>query len=204
MGTRERRQREARQRRQLILAAAKRLFWKQGYSRTKMPQIAAEAELAAGTLYLYFPSKSALYATLLEEGYGILRERLERHVAQNLPPRKLAEGTIDVFLRFASDHPEYFDIIFFIFQRESADWEGSLEEQQVTRLKTYEAACKAAAGRALERVASLGRPEEQAATVDAVWSMLAGVIFFFKNDPEFPAVARQAKRLLLSAVLAPK
>ncbi len=76
MGITERRQREAEKRRQDILKAAQKVFWEKGFSGTTMPQVAAEAELAPGTLYLYFPSKDALYVELLVEGYDVLKERL--------------------------------------------------------------------------------------------------------------------------------
>ena len=64
MGIRERKQREKERRRQQIMVAAKRVFVKKGYGRATMESIAKEAELSAGTLYLYFKNKSELWATL--------------------------------------------------------------------------------------------------------------------------------------------
>ena len=82
MGTQERREREASQRREVILASAKRVFWQKGYQGATMPEIAAKAELAPGTLYLYFASKGALYAEILAGGYDLLRQRLARALAE--------------------------------------------------------------------------------------------------------------------------
>ncbi|HEV7991705.1 MAG TPA: TetR/AcrR family transcriptional regulator [Gemmatimonadaceae bacterium] len=57
--------------RQAILAAAIRLIARSGLHATPISAIAREAGVAAGTLYLYFPSKeamiNALYLEVLEE-----------------------------------------------------------------------------------------------------------------------------------------
>ena len=57
--------------RQAIRAAAVRLIARSGLHNTPMSAIAREAGVAAGTLYLYFPSKdamiNALYLEILEE-----------------------------------------------------------------------------------------------------------------------------------------
>ena len=120
MGTRQRRDREAKRRRQSILDAARDVFFKHGYAAATIPKVAAAAELAPGTLYLYFPSKDALYAELLAEGYETLHQRLAQSVRPGAPPRRQAEALIDAFFDFARQNPEYFDIVFFVLQREGA------------------------------------------------------------------------------------
>jgi TetR/AcrR family transcriptional regulator, transcriptional repressor for nem operon len=64
------------QRRREILAAATELFHQRGYSGTAVPSIAAKAGVAAGTVYLYFPSKEAILVGLQEEFEAGLLERL--------------------------------------------------------------------------------------------------------------------------------
>ena len=51
MGIKERRQREKEIREKEILAAAKVLFFEQGFAATSMNQIAKQVELSKGTLY---------------------------------------------------------------------------------------------------------------------------------------------------------
>ena len=51
-------------RRQQIMVAAKRVFSHKGYEKSTIEDIAREAELSPGTLYLYFKSKDELYASL--------------------------------------------------------------------------------------------------------------------------------------------
>jgi AcrR family transcriptional regulator len=51
-------------RREVILEAARRAFAARGLRGTTMADIAEEAEIALGTIYLYFPSKEAVFAAL--------------------------------------------------------------------------------------------------------------------------------------------
>jgi AcrR family transcriptional regulator len=64
MGIKERKKREREMRRQQIMVAAKRVFIQKGYEKSTVEDIAREAELSPGTLYLYFKSKDELYASL--------------------------------------------------------------------------------------------------------------------------------------------
>lgn len=54
-------------RRRDIMAAAIDLLGKRRFAEIKMSDIAAEAKLAKGTLFLYFPTKEALFLEILEE-----------------------------------------------------------------------------------------------------------------------------------------
>jgi AcrR family transcriptional regulator len=64
MGIKERKEREKERRRQQIMVAAKRVFSDKGFSGATMEDIAREAELSAGTIYLYFKNKDELCASL--------------------------------------------------------------------------------------------------------------------------------------------
>ncbi|KAA3663319.1 MAG: TetR/AcrR family transcriptional regulator, partial [Chloroflexi bacterium] len=55
------------ERRQQIFMAAIRCFGRQGYHKTKMDDIAAEAGLSKGSLYWYFKSKKELFLALFQE-----------------------------------------------------------------------------------------------------------------------------------------
>ncbi len=77
MGIQERKQRERERRRQQIIVAAKRVFSQNGYSKSTMEDIAREAELSPGTLYLYFKNKDELYASLSLRILQYLNIRLE-------------------------------------------------------------------------------------------------------------------------------
>lgn len=200
MGTRERRQREAEDRKQAILRAAQRLFWQKGYAGASIPQIAREAELAPGTIYLYFPSKEALYVELLMEGYQILHDRLTAEARHPVAPQEQAARLLDVFLNFAREYPEYYEIIFFLVQRErNGGWEGRFPADAIARVRAHESACKTLASHILER-AGFSDPRRRSDTVEAVWSMLSGVILHFGNDAAGRRVAARAQEMILAAI----
>ena len=75
MGIQERKEREKERRRHQIMVAAKRVFSEKGFNKTTIEDIAREAELSPGTLYLYFKNKDDLYASL---SLGILQYLLIR------------------------------------------------------------------------------------------------------------------------------
>ncbi len=58
-------------RREEILAAALRVFARNGLSATRIGDIAAEAHISQGLLYHYFPNKEALFTAIVE---GALRD----------------------------------------------------------------------------------------------------------------------------------
>jgi len=64
MGIQERKQRERERRRQQIIVAAKRVFTEKGFNKATIEDIARNAELSPGTLYLYFKNKEELYTSL--------------------------------------------------------------------------------------------------------------------------------------------
>ncbi len=198
MGTGERRERESKQRREAILAAARQVFWEFGFVGAKIPDIARRVELAPGTLYLYFPSKEALYVELLIEGYGLLLTELQAAAKTKGSDRKRAGALVDAFFEFARQHPQYFEILFFVMQQEREKWEARFPAEQVERLQAAERDCQLAVAEVLERTLK-PTPQKRKATLDAIWAMLAGVVFYFRNSPNFPEVARIARNLLLEA-----
>ena len=61
---RKRQERQARRRR--IQDAARPVFVERGFARASIEQIAKQAQLSVGAIYLYFQSKEDLYVSLLE------------------------------------------------------------------------------------------------------------------------------------------
>ena len=86
MGSQERRKREKELRREYILDTARDLLFQKGINAATMNQIARNAELSVGTLYLYFKNKEDLYAALQEEGLDILRDMIAEVAAGDAEP----------------------------------------------------------------------------------------------------------------------
>lgn len=64
-------------RRGAILGAALDEFFERGFSAAKMEDIARRAELSKGAVYLYFPSKDAVFEALIEAVVGPAVKRIE-------------------------------------------------------------------------------------------------------------------------------
>jgi AcrR family transcriptional regulator len=72
-----------------ILAAGEKLFTKQGYDGTTVQQIADEADIAVGTLFLYVSDKSEL---LLRIFYNATGNELEHAIRRMKASRKFLPG----------------------------------------------------------------------------------------------------------------
>ncbi len=65
MGIFERRIRERRQRRHQIMEAAELVFQEQGFTNATLVEIADNAEVSPGTIYLYFKNKEDIFLSLI-------------------------------------------------------------------------------------------------------------------------------------------
>ena len=70
------------ERKHQLLEAAARLFSTKGYSNTRIADICAEAGVAKGLMYWYFPTKQSLFAELVRT----MRQQLRRTQAAAMDP----------------------------------------------------------------------------------------------------------------------
>ncbi len=82
-----------------IVKAAERLFSRKGYVGVAMEEVAARAGLAVGTIYNYFPSKSALLLAIIRRESESLLAR-GRKILDNPPPDPVAAASefTEIFL----------------------------------------------------------------------------------------------------------
>jgi len=113
MTTAQRRAREKARRQQEILEAAKEVFFEKGIHRTTVDDVAAQAEVSKGTVYLYFQSKESILAHLLLEGLAILLSQLEAAYAPQEPlsTEKRLRQLVEAYWQFAQTHPNYFRLL---------------------------------------------------------------------------------------------
>ncbi|KEO81563.1 TetR/AcrR family transcriptional regulator [Tumebacillus flagellatus] len=82
--------------RELILQSAARAFGTKGFHDSKVEQIAAEAGVAKGTVYLYFKDKQ----TLLFEVIHYFREKYMRELLAATEPHESARDKILAYTKF--------------------------------------------------------------------------------------------------------
>src|SRR6056297_1975242 len=75
------RQRGTSEKRERILQGALKAFAKKGFYNTKVSEIASEAGVADGTIYLYFKNKDDLLISLFEDRMEWVIERLRSELS---------------------------------------------------------------------------------------------------------------------------
>ena len=83
-------------RRERVIAAANDLASEGGYEAVQMRDVAAQADVALGTLYRYFPSKDHLLIAALAEQVSTLQRRLAQKPARGT---SAADRVVDVLRR---------------------------------------------------------------------------------------------------------
>lgn len=66
-----------------LTAAALELFVERGFAATRLDDVAAQAGVSKGTLYLYFDSKEALFKAVIEEGIVPMLAAAEKTLADH-------------------------------------------------------------------------------------------------------------------------
>lgn len=73
-----------------IIDAATKIFAKKGFHQAKISEIAREAQIADGTIYIYFENKDDILISLFEEQMNaVLDNMVEKISEQNNPIKKL-------------------------------------------------------------------------------------------------------------------
>ncbi|HZY40918.1 MAG TPA: TetR/AcrR family transcriptional regulator [Anaerolineae bacterium] len=112
-GTASRREREKAQRRDDILRAAKTVFFTRGFHAATVDDVAVEAEVGKGTVYLYFDTKETILAHLLLDGLDALVEHLAVAFAadEQLDAGARLRRIAVAYLKFFQDSPDYYRLI---------------------------------------------------------------------------------------------
>jgi len=113
MGIQERREREKENRRQEIIDAAEKIFFSKGMEAATMDDIAEEAELSKGTLYLYFKSKEELYLQIHLRGNRLLTQFFKKAVKRKKIGIEKLRAIGDAYYRFFIVHPDYFSAVMY-------------------------------------------------------------------------------------------
>jgi len=90
--------------RERILLAAERIFARHGFFAARVSEIAKEAGVADGTIYLYFKSKDDLLISLFEQRMTQVNETLRAAIA-GVPPKDQLRAFIKAYLQLVHDEP---------------------------------------------------------------------------------------------------
>src|ERR1700726_4412871 len=93
--------------RERILAAALKLFAHEAYQAVTMDRVAVAAGVAKGTLYLYFPSKDALYRGVLNDGLDTAYRSYMASADPKLPVVERMRRSIAVMVEFYDQRRDF-------------------------------------------------------------------------------------------------
>jgi TetR/AcrR family fatty acid metabolism transcriptional regulator len=93
-----------------ILAAAERIFARHGFFAARVSEIAKEAGVADGTIYLYFKSKDDLLISLFELRMTQVNDTLRAAIADVAPADQL-RALIKAYLQLVHDEPNAAEVL---------------------------------------------------------------------------------------------
>ncbi|BBO84748.1 TetR/AcrR family transcriptional regulator [Desulfosarcina ovata] len=178
MGIQERKERERERRRQQIIVAAKRVFSEKGFNKATMEDIAKEAELSPGTLYLYFKNKEELYASLSLRILQYLHIRVS-HVNKEagLAPDQKLKALMDAMYDVYDFDPL---IIINMFHLQSSETLKNLSDTLLDEIKNLSQKSIGAISKIFEEGIDQGIyiDRHPVALADIFWAMFSGVVLW--------------------------
>lgn len=163
------------------MVAAKRVFSDKGFNKATMEDIAQEAELSPGTLYLYFKNKEELYASLSLRILQYLLIRVE-HVNEEKdsgPEEKLkslVEAMYDVY---------EFDplIIINMFHLQSSETLKNLSPQLMSEIKELSRKSLGSIAQIFKEGVEEGLfiDRHPMALADTFWALFSGVVLWLTS-----------------------
>lgn len=97
----------------LILVTAEKLMKEKGIYALNMDELAKEANLAKGTLYIYFKSREEVIATLAFKARVLLLKEFEKETAKHLKPLDKLKAIITANFNFLKENSLYYDLVSF-------------------------------------------------------------------------------------------
>jgi AcrR family transcriptional regulator len=169
MGISERKERDKQGMRKLILDTAMGLFLEEGFGTVSLRRIAEKIEYSPATIYLYFKDKDEILYALHTAGFDELYRR-QQEVSGIRDPWKRFLKHGEVYIRFALENPEYYNLMFIM--RAPARKFSNGEEWMVGR-RSYEFFREEVARAIGEGVQPPGDPD---VATFGLWSLAHGIV----------------------------
>lgn len=98
--------------REIIMDAARELFFREGYQHVSMRKIAKELKYSHGAIYYYFKNKAELFYALVEQDFSLLDQELENILSENIPSKQKLVKVLLGFIQFGLTHQNHYEIMF--------------------------------------------------------------------------------------------
>lgn len=191
MGTKERRERIKQATRQGILDGARQIAQQDGWSAVTIRKVAEYIEYSPSMVYEYFASKDDILRALLQEGFRMLADDMQRAQQSTDDPMLQVERVSDAYWDFARHHPDLYQVMHGL---------AGVTADPVARAEAVQPV-GAIARRTLVNWAEVNnvRLRDPGANADIVWSLLHGWVSIALIDRVY-SDERRAHQLLHQAI----
>jgi AcrR family transcriptional regulator len=172
----KRREKEKEQRKRTILKAAQKLFFKKGFKAVTVENIAKQAKLSKGAVYLYFKSKEEIYAQILLNDIEKFNEKVFDVVETGGTATIMMFNFSDIYIDFFLNERELFRILMtFMIHTDDLNFSAEMNRQMIRATnKTIEVL-----DRILKHGLDAGEYSQKNDIIkvrNVVWGLLNGII----------------------------
>jgi TetR/AcrR family transcriptional regulator, fatty acid metabolism regulator protein len=96
---------------QQIIEAAVRVFARKGYYNSRVSDIAREAGIAAGTIYLYFKTKDDILVTLFRDRMADFVDTVRKAIAVEPDAASKVRRLVSLHFRILEDNPDLAEVV---------------------------------------------------------------------------------------------
>jgi TetR/AcrR family transcriptional regulator, fatty acid metabolism regulator protein len=96
---------------QQIIEAAVRVFARKGYYNSRVSDIAREAGIAAGTIYLYFKTKDEILVTLFRDKMADFVDTVRKAIAVEPDAASKVRRLVSLHFRILEDNPDLAEVV---------------------------------------------------------------------------------------------
>ena len=138
MGITERKEKEYLVRKNDMINAASRVFFKKGFESSTMDDVSKEAGFTKKTIYTYFKSKEDLYYEIMLLGFESLNSLYDKTISENIEKSEIEKiKKLGItFVEFSRTYPGYFKAI---ADYENKDYDFQVEDGNSLIKKCYTA-----------------------------------------------------------------
>ncbi len=157
-----------------ILVAALRLFVKQGYFNTNVPDLSKESKCSVGSIYHHFRNKEEVAAALYTAGIASFRQSLEKTINPSADVAIILKTIVVFFLEFTEKNRELSTYLW--LSRHTEFMSGVLKHPTMVGFDQL--------GRILTRAIKNGIKDKKLRKLSAneIWAVLFGVPLSYARD----------------------
>jgi AcrR family transcriptional regulator len=191
MGISERKKREKEAIKAKILETANKLFLEKGYEGTSIRTISEAIEYSPATIYLYFKDKNDIFFQLQQQAFELLQEKMKATQSITSPLERL-KAMGKVYLNFAFDNPQYYDLMFILRSPMKSLGEENTWRQGIELYQTIESTVEAC------MVAGQIKTADHQVIAFTIWSYIHGQCALLIRK-RLPMHEKQHLRYLISS-----